>query len=108
MVIRYDKYSIDFVDQGAYQTRSKAIFALVKAAWEKYIKGFEVPGKEFSINIGDKFETNSDYSIAIGDPSQLNRSFPNFIYWNWPEAGIADYKKVFESMLERGKKPSVE
>lgn len=105
MVIRYDKSSIDFVDQGGYQTRSEAIFALVKTAWEKYIKGFEVPSKEFSINISDKFETNSDYSLAISDSSQLDRCFPNFIYWNWPEAGISDYKEVFKSMLDEGKKP---
>jgi hypothetical protein len=105
IVIRYDKSSIDFVDQGGYQTRSQAIFALVKTAWAKYIKGFDVPSKEFSISTSDKFETNSDYSIAISNPSQLDRCFPNFIYWNWPEAGIADYKEVFKSMLDEGKKP---
>lgn len=104
IVIRYDKFLIDFVDQGGYQSRSQAVFALVKTAWEKYIKGFDVPSKEFSINTNDKFETTSDYSLAISDPSQLDRCFPNFIYWSWPEAGIADYKEVFNSMLNEGKK----
>jgi hypothetical protein len=104
IIIRYDNSSIDFVDQGGYQTRSQAIFALVQMAWKKYVKGRKVSSKEFSINTGDKFETSSDYSFSINHPSQLDRCFPNYVYWNWSEAGITDYKEVFNSMLNEGKK----
>jgi hypothetical protein len=100
-------------DHGGYQSHHAATLAVLRETFEKYATDFANLHFDFFIGSFDNPESCNDLAavaphvLAYATTPQCRPNIiavPDFIYDNWPEAGIDDYTATCAAIAEASKK----